>query len=65
MNKYEIYDDNNIEHVLNAPDYGQHNMGICFGDLAWNIENSFEFEYDKQFNFNEIYIEPIVYIDDI
>ena len=63
MNIYEQYDDNNIEHVLNGPDYGQNYLGSKFTILAWNIEDSFEFEYNNQFNFNQIYIEPIIYID--
>jgi hypothetical protein len=32
--KFENYDDNNIEHVSNAPDYGQ-----CDGVLKWEIKN--------------------------
>ena len=60
MNIHEVYDDNNLEHVLSGPDYGQTYCGPQFTLLAWNIENSFEFEYYNKFNCNQITIEPII-----
>ena len=59
MNIHEIYDDNNLEHIENGPDYGQNYNGPQFTTLAWNIEDSFEFEYNKNFSSNQINIEPI------
>ena len=52
-NNFEQYDDNNIEHVDNAPDYGQINS-----KLAWSLENSIEY---IQF-INASTIESIKYI---
>lgn len=63
MNIYEPYDDNNLNHVESGPDYGQTYMGSKMTVLAWNIENSFEFEYYDNFTYNQIIIEPIISID--
>ena len=44
MNKcepqFEIYNDNNINHVIAGPDYGQ--IGDCI--LIWDLENSEEYK---------------------
>ena len=63
MNIYETYDDNNLYHVENGPDYGQTYMGLKMTILAWNIEDSFEFEYYDNFSYNNIFIEPLILID--
>lgn len=63
MNIHETYDDNNLEHVENGPDYGQSYHGLQYTSLAWNIEDSFEFEYYNNFTHNQIIIEPIILID--
>lgn len=60
MNIHEVYDDNNLEHVECGPDYGQTYSGPQLTLLAWNIEDSFEFEYYNNFNCNQIIIEPII-----
>lgn len=38
--KFEVYDDNKLNHVIAAPDYGQ--AGDT--DLAWSCENSKEYK---------------------
>lgn len=62
MNKcepqFEIYDDNNISHVIAGPDYGQ--IGDCI--LVWDLENSEE--YKKWFISalsNRINLLPLTY----
>lgn len=65
MNIHEQYDDNNLNHVENGPDYGQTYSGTHLTTLAWNVENSFEFKYYDKFSYNQIIIEPIISIDSI
>ena len=62
MNKcepqFEIYNDNNINHVIAGPDYGQ--IGDCI--LIWDLENSEE--YKKWFISalsNRINLLPLTY----
>lgn len=62
MNYHEEYNDNNLNHVLCGPDYGQSYLGNCT-NLAWLIENSFEFEYANLFHNNGVFIEPCIRID--
>ena len=63
MNIYEVYDDNNLTHIENGPDYGQTYYGSQLNTLAWSIEDSFEFEYYNSCSSNKIIIEPIYLID--
>lgn len=44
-NEFVTYDDNNIEHVMSGPDYGQ-----PWGD-GWNGENSIEYILNKKYIF--------------
>lgn len=60
MNIHEIYNDNNLKHVENGPDYGQTYNGPFSTMLVWNIEDSFEFEYYRKFTYNQVIIEPII-----
>lgn len=62
MNQYELYDDNNLNHVINGPDYGQ-SYKNDINNLAWSIENSIEFKYYSKYSNNEFFIEPMIYID--
>lgn len=57
MKKYETYDDENLNHVENGPDYGQ---PYNENNLTWNIENSFEFKYYNKYKSNNFYIEPFI-----
>lgn len=58
MKNHIEYDDNNLKHVENGPDYGQIN-----GKSIWNMEDSFEFKYINKFRGIDFFIEPIIYID--
>lgn len=61
MKHHEEYNDNNLNHVLYGPDYGQSYSENCT-NLSWLIENSFEFEYNRLFENNGIFIEPCIVI---
>lgn len=52
-NNFEQYDDNNLEHTKNGPDYGQ-----AHGALAWRLENSLEYIE----HINKATIEGIEYV---
>jgi len=58
MNNNIEYDDNNIHHINNAPDYGQ-----PYHSLAWNLESSDEYQLQLEFSNNIITIEPIITLD--
>ena len=45
-NEFVTYDDNNLEHVLAGPDYGQ-----PWGD-GWSVETSFEYIIADRYSFN-------------
>ena len=57
LNKVE-YDDSNLEHIQSGPDYGQFDS-----NLAWNLENCKEYEYQSVISCSKFTIEPIVLID--
>ena len=63
MNIHEEYDDNNLNHVLCGPDYGQTYLGK-YTKLSWLIENSFDFEYFNSFENNGVIIEPCLKLND-
>ena len=62
MNKFETFDDNKLNHVINGPDYGQ-NCLICKNNLNWTIEDSLKYQYSVDFYNNGVIIEPVIYID--
>lgn len=50
QDKFEVYDDNNLSHVVSGPDYGQ----VGNTELKWTIKASTQITTDSNLTINAI-----------